>query len=454
MGRKKPVVGAAVDELQGVDIGDARLDARVYKMVAALERNPAAAFPVALRTEAELEGGYRLLNNAAVTLDELLAPHAAATCRRIEEFGGRPIIDIDKTAAVFPGEADREGLTRTGKSRHQLDFFVALAVTSERRPLGVLAIRPLGKANGRSDAKEWALTVDAVAAHDLKDPIFVMDREADSYELFAHLGDDRRDFVIRVAKDRWIQEYEGASKEMLSELASRAPKILTREVKLARRTAVGRAPDARRRHPPREGRPATLSVRTCQVTLPKPRKLRGSLPATLTVNLVHVIEENPPMGVEAVEWLLFTTLPIDEPATVESALDTYRARWTIEEYFKALKSGCSYEKRQLESRHALLNALGLLAPLAWRLLALRSAKDDSKIPASAYLEPDEIYVLRKLSTDVKLGRAPNAHDAFYALARLGGHIPNNGQPGWLVIWRGVQHLLASVEGYRLARGRM
>jgi hypothetical protein len=47
-------------------------------------------------------------------------------------------------------------------------------------------------------------------------------------------------------------------------------------------------------------------------------------------------------------------------------VDCYRGRWTIEEYFKALKTGCQYERRQLETAHSLLNALAILAPVAWR----------------------------------------------------------------------------------------
>lgn len=188
--------------------------------------------------------------------------------------------------------------------------------------------------------------------------------------------------------------------------------------------------------------------------LPRPRKLKHSLPESLSINLVQVTEENPPADVEPVEWLLFTTLPVGNPAQVATVIDTYRARWTIEEYFKALKSGCSYEKRQLESRHALLNALGILAPLAWRLLALRSVGDDPTTPASAVLEVDEIHVLRKLSHDIKLGDNPTASQALYAIALLGGHFPSNGRPGWKVIWTGFQKLLAQVEGYRLARDEM
>ena len=72
-------------------------------------------------------------------------------------------------------------------------------------------------------------------------------------------------------------------------------------------------------------------------------------------------------------------LPVDTPDAIGFAVDCYRARWTIEEYFKALKTGCGYEKRQLESAHSLLNALAILAPVAWRLLLLRHlARSDER----------------------------------------------------------------------------
>ena len=385
----------------------------------------------------------------------LLSPHAAQTVVRARALGERPVVAIDKTSFVFPGEADREGLDRLGKNRHGLDAFCALAISRARQPLGVLALEPLDKAQGRSGADDWDVAIGAAASHieELR-PIYVMDREADAFALFASLIAKGRDFVVRVASDRWVNEYDGAAPEMLRTIAARAPIALTREVKLSRRTGVGKALGARRRHPPREGRDAQLCIRACSIVMPRPRKLHDSLPAALSIQLVQVVEENPPAGTEAVEWLLFTTLPVRSAEQVAAVIDTYRARWTIEEYFKALKSGCNYEKRQLESRHTLLNALGILAPLAWRLLALRSVADDSTTPASAVLDADEIHVLRKLSHDVKLGDRPTAAQALYAIAGLGGHFPQNGRPGWKILWTGFQKLLDRVEGYRLARDEM
>jgi hypothetical protein len=72
-----------------------------------------------------------------------------------------------------------------------------------------------------------------------------------------------------------------------------------------------------------------------------------------------------------VEWLLYTTEPIATVAQVLRIVDVYRARWRIEELFKALKTGCTYEDCQAESRDALEKVLWLYLPIAACLLALR-----------------------------------------------------------------------------------
>jgi hypothetical protein len=450
-----PLVGAACDELRTLDLGDARLDARARRVVEALERNPAAGFPAAVETVAEREAVYRLLGNGRVTLERLLAPHVKQTIDRAHTAATRPLVIIDKTAFVFAGESDREGLTRLGPARQGFDAFFALAVSSARVPLGVLAIQPLPGNIGTAPAATWAAAVTAAeAAMGAQHPIYVMDREADAYALLATLIAGGQDFVVRVSHERLVREHPAAGRERLRTVVARAPVRVQRTVRLARRPAVGKARETLRRHPPREGREATLSLRACAIVLPRPPKLAHTGPDTLAVHLVQVVEEHPPAGVTPVEWLLVTTLPIPDARAVEQIVDTYRARWTIEEYFKALKSGCTYEQRQLESRATLLAALGLLAPLAWRLLALRTVAAEATAPATTVLEPDELHVLRHLARDRRLGTTPTAAEALQAIARIGGHFPQNGRPGWKVLWIGFQKLLAQVEGYRLARAEL
>ena len=90
-----------------------------------------------------------------------------------------------------------------------------------------------------------------------------------------------------------------------------------------------------------------------------------------TVNVVNVNEPAPPDGEAPVQWLLLTSEAVDSAEQVAAVVDAYRARWLIEEFFKALKTGCGFEARQLRTIRTLTNTLGILAVIAYRLLLLR-----------------------------------------------------------------------------------
>src|SRR5206468_9989736 len=159
----------------------------------------------------------------------------------------------------------------------------------------------------------------------------------------------------------------------------------------------------------------------------------------------------PAPGEPAVEWFLLTNLPIGTSEEIAFAVDCYRGRWTIEEYFKALKTGCQYEKRQLESKHSLLNALAILAPVAWRLLLMRHlARHAPDAPARDALTPTQLEVLKAVSKKPLPGRA-TVREALLAVAKLGGHLTNNGDPGWIVLGRGFHDLLIMELAWRPAR---
>jgi hypothetical protein len=446
----------AVAELEGLNLGDKRRNARARQVVAALQAAPSEAFPSAMGSTAKREGFYRLINNDAVSLQALVAPHRAQTIARMCGVAERSIIAIDKTLFVFEGEAEREGLHRISANKQGIEAFFALAVSPSRRTFGIVGVEPLdGK--GRSPAIEWDEFVDVVGceieATGLA-PIYVMDREADVYELFCSLSQKRRDFVIRVSWDRVARALGGQRERTMRSLVERVPISLVRTVPLSRRPNGDRTSGAKQKHPARDSRDAKLAIRACTVVLSRP-STKKQLPERLTLQLVQVAELDAPKSTAPVEWLLATSLPIDDAAAIEAIVDAYRARWSAEEYFKALKTGCKFEERQLESREALLNALGLLIPIAWRLLELRTLADDEpSAPASVVLDEDEIHILRKISKDVKLGNKPTIADALLAIASVGGHIRQNGRPGWQVLHRGFDELLRLVEGYRLARAEM
>ena len=77
-------------------------------------------------------------------------------------------------------------------------------------------------------------------------------------------------------------------------------------------------------------------------------------------------------------------------------------------------------------------------------------------PVGDLLGRTQLLVLRKLlaSRNYHLPRRPTMQETMLGVAALGGHIKNNGTPGWLVFGRGLTRLLDTEVGWHLARDEM
>jgi hypothetical protein len=443
-----------------------RLERRAIKLARAMARRPAASFPEAMRSDSALEAAYRFFNNKKVTPKAILSAHREETICRAAELGSALAIH-DTTLCEFTGETQRRGLgplRKRGKNPDQ-GFLghVTLAVSADGRrdPLGALALstlvrsaakKPRGHARLQrqdNEADRWLEQVVEVESvtRERVNVIHVMDREGDSYALLSGMTDAR--FIVRAAHDRVVNlpaEAKPSARNKLKSVLNSAPIFLEREVILSKRR--NKLIAAERIHPNRDKRPARLAVSAMAVKLSRPR-YASTEAAYLTLNVVRVVEVDTPAGEKPVEWILLTNLPVQTAEQVAFIVDSYCARWLIEEFFKALKTGCNYEARQLESLHALVNAFALLTPIAWSMLRLRSL---SRSPGDELvLTANQIQVLRAISPR-PLPRRPTAGDVLHSVAAVGGHLRRNGDPGWLTLMRGLGELLIVEVGWN-ARGR-
>jgi hypothetical protein len=450
-------------DFDGADFGDRRLAARLTWLGEALAARPDQALPDALLTEAGLEAGYRFLNNERVTPAGILAPHIELTVARSRR-AERVLVLHDTTTFHFNGRGF--GPLRGATLGEGFFGHVALAVDgiAERAPLGVVGLRtferqerPRGRRKTHSERRDdnemrhWAELFGEVqeVLGDTR-AVHVMDRQADSYVLFSTMFGNA-DFVVRATHDR-IANSDG---DRVRDVLAQQPVVLERTVSITARAGTGLNRD--RHQPARDERTAVLHVTAAAIDLPRPCDSKGTpratTPAAIPLKLVRVYEADPPDGEQPIEWLLWTTLPIDTSDQVEEIVDTYRARWVIEELFKAIKTGCAYEQRRLESAHGLLNMLALTIPVACRLLLLRHlARHAPDAPASRALPRSQLAVLAA-TPRAALPKRPTIQDAFCAIARLGGHLRRNGSPGWQVLTRGYHELLVLEEGWLAARGR-
>jgi hypothetical protein len=445
-------------ELGDAQLGDPRRSARLESIAQKLMDRPGVSLPRAMVDEAALEGAYRFLGNEEVRPSAILAPHVAATADRVIAAGGAYCIS-DTTELRFGGE-ERDGIGPLQGGGRGFLAHVALAVAADgsRLPLGVLNVetivrpeKPKGRrgttrSRNAADSESLKWSRGALAAEEAlggrADLLHLMDREADIYALLALLTMRQSRFVVRVAQNRVAEGDEEVGK--LFDLLESSRVVVTREVPLSRRVR------ARKPHPQRSERRAKLSLATHTLTLHRPSSASKKLPPTLTLNFVHVFEKDPPAGDKPIDWKLVTSEPCHTQDGIEAVVDAYRTRWVIEELNKALKTGCGIERCQLESIDSIQNLLAIMLPLATQLLALRSiAEQDAKARTSGVLSPIQLHVLRAMSSRIALPKDPTAEQALLAIACLGGHIKNNGWPGWQVLARGFQDLLRYVEAWEV-----
>ena len=450
-------------ELENVNLGDLRLNRRAVQLVDAISRRPAVGFPAVFGKEAELEAFYRFVNNDAVEPAALLAPHQRKSWQRAKGHGDAVIIAHDSSEFSYGGETLRSELVWNGQ-RQSFHGHFALAIGEGDAPLvhGVVGWHAYVVEDGAwyqaEEDKElvelivgsqrWSLLAAEVrqdAPEELQ-LIHVMDREADDYVLWSHLVAQGDDFVIRSQHDRCLVDQQ----EKLFESLEHAPFVISREVVLSRR-GKKRPPGSKRTHPPRDRRPARLSIRATTVEVKRPAQAAPVGKPSMKLSVVEVVEVDPPGDATPVHWLLLSTLPITTVEEVCRIVDIYRKRWLIEEFFKSTKTGCAAEKRQARSLWSLLNTLTLLIPVAWRLLLLRTlSRHDPTAPAEQVLDTIELQALRHLVQDRALPPKSNCRQVMLAIARVGGHLKSNGEPGWLVLGRGLERLLEFAAGWRAA----
>jgi hypothetical protein len=461
------VSSSIAQEFVGVDLGDRRLENRLLRISEQCRAAPDQSFPDIAPMASDLTALYRFLSSGAVSLGAVLEPHFVATSVRCAE-AGRVLVVHDTTECEFSGQK-RTGLgPLRGKDQgFLLHPALAIAADGSRRPLGLLAVHTwkrteLGharRADGvrktgsdchretdKESARWWKCIDEAENRLGGVEAIHVTDREGDAYHILRDALEHEVRFVIRMARDRTLLDEDDERLGKTSEMLAPCKDVFTLEVPLSRRP-YNPTP---RSEPARDARLATLAVTGLKARLARPNYDRDS-PESLEVNIVCVRENEPPDGVEPIAWVLITTEPTDTARDLRAVVEIYRTRWMIEEFFKALKTGCAFEKRQLESYGTLTVALGIFLPIAWQLLLLRhQAQHSADEPAERVLSPVQIDVLRARLPHL-LPPNPTAVHALRAVAYLGGHFIQR-PPGWLVLGRGLQTLLDLEAGWRLARG--
>ena len=485
--------GWIAEELRTLRLGDERLHGRAAAILRQQERLGQSNTDAA-KDEAALEGLYRFVKNRRVGHDKVLAAHNAAVlerCRghsRVILAQDTTLIDLTKPRHQVRGAGPLESESKRGFFVHPL-----YAVTEEGLVLGVIDQVIWTRESIRTDLTEnrkRALNRDAFleekesgrwlemlqSADQIARAcpgthfVCVSDSESDVYELLEEAAGlaPNCDFVIRACQDRTVLRDGGPAGGVpagrLGETLAAAAVLAEAEVAVSAR-ACDYACKTKRRQKPRESRTARLSVRSSEVTLAAPRRPGGrgpDAPAGVRLWAVRAAEADPPAGAEGdaeepVDWVLLTTRPAAGAEAARRVLAWYGLRWTLEEYFKTLKSGLNVEKLKYESIERYVNAASLLMITAYRVEHLKTAARVTPGASCETVVSADFWLALWL---VRRGGAPagppSVGEFVTEVARMGGYRKSSpGPPGSMTLWRGLRTADAYHEAflaYRSLRG--
>lgn len=439
------------------ELGDQRRTERLVRVAQQVAENPAASFPDQMETWGDLKAAYRLFDSPHTSLETIATPHWQQT-RRLAQ--GRTLVICDTTELDFGSQRDIEdvGFTGNGSGRGFLLHNALMVDAVTRSILGVAGQTLHYRRKKRSpqenstqklkrnrESQVWGRVIDMIgepagrAQH-----IYVCDRGADNFEVFCHVQQQRSDWLVRAkARNRKLLTPEGES--------------LTLGALLGRMDTVGRYELKLRARPQQPARTATIEVSSTQARMPVPRHaspwVRSLSPEPIAVNVVHVREVDAPAGVEPIEWVLYTSLPVATFEQVWTVIEFYEARWLVEEYHKALKTGTRVTQRQLKNASRLEAMVGLMSVVAVRLLQLKTmAHSDPDRPARSVVPVLWLQMLKAARKNLRRVHDLTVYQFYREVAKLGGFLgrKSDGDPGWITVWRGWEKLNNLVRGAQIA----
>ena len=402
---------------------------------------------------AEERGAARFIANDRVDADVLAA---RAGQRSVEAILKLPEIVVAHDTSEFDEHGRNEppdaGPLRSSEARgYMVHAGTLLDPTCEART-GVLYVRawtrpyPQGKPRPeghqgvervwKNEDDKWFWGVQraelTLQRHGYKGRVIhAADDEGSSYNTLAKNKRAHRCYIARTEKDRCIRE--GGK---LFDYMRALPKSTSWELE------VEEPSDSHARGVSRPRRTARVELRYAPVTLLPTNRYHGRrYRRGLEVWAVYVSEPGAPEGVEPLEWMLLTVMPVETAKAARNVVSYYTCRWGAEDIYKIVKSGCHAELATVPDLDGFQRLMAFAWPIAAHIArwtyAARVTRHELALP---HVGQEVLDVLKEACRyhRLELPHHPwTIHDLVDRLARMGGYEPRKDrEPGWKVIWRG------------------
>ncbi len=444
------------------ELGDPRRTKRLVRYGAHQAESPSTSTSAICADESQAEAAYRFLKNPHVKAASIDDGAFGATAKRCEN---KDILAIqDTTTVAFAHKALRKEFSENGSPTGFLVHSTLVLDAKTTVPIGLIDqsrwlrdrnrekpenidTRPITE----KESFKWQEATERMSSRlpDSCSVITICDREADIYEyLQFQIGNGNR-FITRCSVDRKL-----SNGSKLFDLIAKFSKRAEREIEIEQRGSFEEFGKEREARPRRKVKLA-ICAGAVEMCCPKNKEVSGA--QTLSLNAVVVKEEVSTLGGCATPlcWRLLTTEPIETAEDISRIVRYYESRWVIEEFHKCWKTGCSLEKRPLQSAASVENFISISAPIAIRILQLKFLSEaHPEESCEQILSPAEWECLHQIvSPEAKFPEnPPTAQWVYKAIGKLGGfsNSKRTGRIGWQTLWKGWMRFQDRYSGWVLA----
>lgn len=469
----------AREQFSGIRVGNCARRKRIVAFATALAEQPGKMIPELFPRKYDIDATYELLDRREVVPDKIQASHRRLVMAELRTPGRYLLLEdttfpsfshrkqpIPELGPIGDSEPGQQGFLLHSVLAVRASLLPAPEASGRRPPVTILGLADQQylvrtprdpntpkQAGSRQrqvrdrESDRWLNSGTRIGPAP-SDPairwVRVADREADIYEYMASCRKAGHGFVIRVSQNRILLNPANGKRlgSVFEHIVGVAPlggmylDLRGRDGQVARRAKL------------------LISCGPVRVRAPERAGRAAGAGEPIDCWFIRVWEQDPPEGVEALEWLLYTDWPTETLVDALVGVMDYGTRFLTEEFHKGLKTGMRVEELQLERGNRLFAATAVMSVVALRLLDLRElgrALPDAPAACTG-LDTLEQEVL-SLAVERPLATVT---DVLLAVGRLGGHMNRrrDGMPGWITLWRGMKVLRLLVRGAQLERMRV
>ncbi|MCB0575298.1 MAG: IS4 family transposase [Saprospiraceae bacterium] len=342
--------------------GHVKTNNRFISLIQTLGENFGKSIPRSCNSSAETQAIYHFMNSPRVSHESILLSERDRVLDLVSSSSEDMIISIGdvSTLTYSTNRSSREMGHVGSKNQRGYQMLSQLICHSDGVPMGLLSqylwnytAEELGKRRERQnlpiEEKEsgyYLRQMKHLDEHFGDQParrvLHLFDRAGDIHELLQSRQHEHIHYIIRSKNDRKVLNSDQTIRQFLDQ--EPVAGCYTIKVRSKPKSVKGQTRIEKQRARKGDWRTVNLEVSYGKVVLHASNKTKNRPLKPVEVYLVRAQEVGAPPDVETIDWVLLTSLPVENLSDAFQIIDYYIIRWQIEVFHYILKQGALVEQ--------------------------------------------------------------------------------------------------------------